>query len=90
MIRKGTTVGIKGNCTKYPELAGKVGIVTYVPNCVYDNFGVAISGKKNKLSKYGYFYLPLDQLSEIHTKIMLRQAPMSSPSLRCMPMAMSA
>lgn len=68
MIRKGTQVVIRANCTKYPGLSGKVGIVTYVPDCVNDNFGVAISGKKNKLSKYGYFYLPFDQLSEIHNK----------------------
>lgn len=66
MIRKGTTVGIRGNCTQYPELAGKVGVVTYVPLGKNDRFGVKIYGKSNKFSTYGYFYFPFDQLYEIH------------------------
>ncbi len=80
MIRKGTQVVIRANSTKYPGLSGKVGIVTYVPDCVNDNFGVAISGKKNKLSKYGYFYLPFDQLSEVHDED-YNQANFNTPDL---------
>lgn len=68
MIRKGTTVGIRCNCTQYPGLAGKVGVVTYVPRGGKGRFGVEIFGKRNNLSKYGYFYFPFDQLSEIHSK----------------------
>lgn len=68
MIRKGTTVAIRGNCTQHPELAGKVGVVTYVPLDENGRFGVKIYGKSNKFSTSGYFYFPFDQLSEIHTK----------------------
>lgn len=83
MIRKGTTVGIRCNCTQYPGLAGKIGVVTYVP--IGDGrFGVEIFGKRNKLSIDGYFYFLFDQLSEIHTKNCIQETScISSSSLIC-------
>lgn len=82
MIRKGTTVGVKCNCTQYPGLAGKVGVVTYVPRGEKGRFGVEIFGKRNNLSKYGYFYFPFDQLSEIHTKNCIQETSKPFPSIK--------
>lgn len=45
---------------------------------------VEIFGKRNNLSKYGYFYFPFDQLSEIHTKNCIQETScISSSSLIC-------